>query len=464
MTSNEPPPQRSWPRRLLNRLEVDRATFYAVATRYWQFLSGPITLWLVVEYFSPEMQGFYVTFWSVVGLQMFFELAFPQTIVTMTSHLWSKLDLDEKRRLTGDEDSISRLTHLMRISIVVQAGLAISFGLLAGLFGLWFFADDAAADKLVWQAPWLTLVGLSSIAFALIPFLAVLEGCDQVREIHKLNLVRGIAGSIAVWIAIPLGAALWIPALATAIRLLCELGWMFGKYPRFFATFARRPTGASIAWRKEIWPFQSKLMLKGLFNYFNADVMLPVLFRYQDSVVAGQFGLTWNILCSLRAACSSWVRTRTPRFGVLIAQRDYQELDRIYFRVGKIAVAMLTVLGLSFLVGVISLEFFEFRYSRRFLPPLPTTFLIIGLWASLIFEFQWVYLHAHGKSPYLTISLIGCIMSGLLIWWMGFHYGAIGVGIAYMLMHAVVYLPLSTWGWIRLRRDWHDLDPDRSKP
>ena len=455
MSSNETPPQRSWPRRALNRMEVDRATFYAVATRYWQFLSGPITLWLVVKYFSPEMQGFYVTFWSVIGLQMFFELAFPQTIVTMTSHLWSKLDLDEHRRLVGDKDSISRLTHLMRISTAVQAALAISFGVLAGLFGLWFFADDMAADQLVWRAPWLTLVGLSSCAFALIPFLAVLEGCDQVREIHKLNLVRGIAGSVVVWIAIPLGAALWIPALATAVRLICELGWMLGKYPRFFATFAFRPTGASIAWRKEIWPFQSKLMLKGLFNYFNADVMLPVLFRYQDSVVAGQFGLTWNILQSLRGACSSWVRTRTPRFGVLIAERNYQELDRIYFRVGKVAATLMALLGACFLSGIIGLDLIDFRYANRFLPALPTTLLIIGLWAALIIEFQWVYLHAHGKSPYLAISLVGCVTSGLVIWGMGIWFGAVGVSAAFLLMHAIIYLPLSTWGWIHLRRNWH---------
>lgn len=455
MSDSTPPERRSWPRRMVNRLEVDRATFYAVATRYWQFVSGPVTLWLVVQFFTPEVQGFYVTFWSVIGLQMFFELAFPQTIVTMTSHLWSQLDLDNSNRLVGKPDAVSRLTHLMRISVVVQVILATLFAAIASFFGLWFFADDPSAQTITWRGPWLTLVGLSSIAFALIPFLAVLEGCDQVREIHKLNLVRGIAGSLVVWIAIPLGAALWIPAIATAVRLFCEIGWMLGKYPRFFAAFTKRPTGERVAWRKEVWPFQSKLMLKGFFNYFNADVMLPVLFRYQDAVIAGQFGLTWNILQSMRMACSSWVRTRVPRFGVLIAERNYKELDRIYFRVGKIAASLLALLGCVFVLGVAGLDYFDFRYAHRFLPVLPTTLLIIGLWTALVFEFQWLYLHAHGKSPYLTLSLIACCISGLLIWWAGIHYGAIGVSLAFLFMQGIVYLPLSTVGWFHLRRQWH---------
>ncbi|WP_315857177.1 lipopolysaccharide biosynthesis protein [Rhodopirellula halodulae] len=410
----------------------------------------------MVQFFSPEIQGFYMTFWSVIGLQMFFELAFPQTIVTMTSHLWSDLDLDEHRRLIGEKDAVSRLTHLIRISVLVQVALAASFAILASAFGLWFFSDDPAADVINWRLPWLTLVGLSSIAFALIPFLAVLEGCGQVREIHKLNLLRGVAGSAFVWLAIPLGAELWVPAIATAVRLVCEVGWLLGKFPRFFYAFTKSPMHAKVAWRQEIWPFQSKMMVKGFFHYFNADVMLPILFRYQDSVAAGQFGMTWNIVQSIRMACSSWVRTRVPHFGVLIARKEYAELDRIFFRVGKIALALMFILGAIFLLGVFGLGYFDCRYAHRFLSAEPTALLIIGLWMALVFEFQWLYLHAHGKSPYLILNLIGCCLSGLLFWWSGFQYGVMGMSVAFLFMQGVVYLPLSTVGWIHLRKQWHE--------
>ena len=71
-----PPSQRSWLRRLLNRLEVDRAVFFALLARGWQFLTGPVTLLLIAHYFTPQEQGFYYTFWSVVGLQTMFELSF----------------------------------------------------------------------------------------------------------------------------------------------------------------------------------------------------------------------------------------------------------------------------------------------------------------------------------------------------------------------------------------------------
>ena len=49
--------KRSWLRRWLNRMEVDRAVFYAIATRAWQFIAGPISILMIVAFFTKELQG-----------------------------------------------------------------------------------------------------------------------------------------------------------------------------------------------------------------------------------------------------------------------------------------------------------------------------------------------------------------------------------------------------------------------
>ncbi len=80
--------------------------------------------------------------------------------------------------------------------------------------------------------------------------------------------------------------------------------------------YAIADTGTmTIDWRAEIWPFQSRMILKGMMNYFHSDFMGPVLFHFHGAVAAGQLGVTWQILNSLRTACSSWVRVRYPRMG-----------------------------------------------------------------------------------------------------------------------------------------------------
>jgi hypothetical protein len=81
-----PPEQRSWPRRFLNRLEVNRAVFYALALRGWQFVGGAVSVLLISLYFTKELQGYYYTFSSLVALQSFFELGLGAVLVAIASH------------------------------------------------------------------------------------------------------------------------------------------------------------------------------------------------------------------------------------------------------------------------------------------------------------------------------------------------------------------------------------------
>ena len=99
--SETPSPRRSWPRRLLNRLEVDRATFHAVALRIWQLVGGFVSMLLISQYFSPHVQGYYYTFYAVLALQTFFELGLQIVILNAASHEWAGLACDAQGRIIG---------------------------------------------------------------------------------------------------------------------------------------------------------------------------------------------------------------------------------------------------------------------------------------------------------------------------------------------------------------------------
>lgn len=447
-----PPPRRSWARRFLNKMEVDRAVFFAVSQRAWQFLAGPITLVLIARYFTPEEQGYYYTFWGIVGLQAFFELAMPQTIITTASHQWRSLKLGPRMEIQGDSDALARLTHLTKMSLAIFCSSAIVFSLCVGVFGIWFFSAEDHSIGVNWRSPWIVLVMLSGLTFTTIPLLSVLEGCNRVSDVYQLQLLRSVLGNLAVWVAIPLGFGLWVPALAALVRLICESLFLIWRYRRFFASMRGLRSTARIDWRSEVWPFQSRILIKGMLYYLNADLMAPVIFHYHGAAWAGQLGMTLQILAAIRAACSSWVRARYSQMGMLVAAGEFSELDRVFFRVASIgSVVMLTASAIYYL-AVVTLPLIGPDYAVRLLPPTPTAILLVGMNASLAVEFLWTYIHSHRVSPHLLLTIIGSLLSGLLIWWLGAMYDRIGVASAYCFVQAVLYLPLSIMAWANFRK------------
>ena len=72
--------------RLLRRVGIDRAVGFAVLGRAWSALAGLVTLVLMTRCLSPEQQGYYVTFGSVLATAVFFELGLALVLMQFASH------------------------------------------------------------------------------------------------------------------------------------------------------------------------------------------------------------------------------------------------------------------------------------------------------------------------------------------------------------------------------------------
>lgn len=461
---------------MLNRLEVDQAVFFAIAARGWQFVAGPVTIVLIGTYFSGEVQGYYYTFWSLIALQTVFDFSFQQVIVNFASHEWGRLSGGSLAGKPGDEVAAgqavgravgkdgggspgdSRLASLLRGSLGWYAIAAAAFFVVVGPAGIWFLGSGASSERITWKPGWWALVALTAVNFWTTPFLAVLEGCGRVRSIYQLQFARSFVGNWVVWLMIPLGAGLWVPAGAAAVRLLCEAIWIAGFHRRFFWRFLRRPVGEGVDWFGEIWPFQWRVGVRGLLGMLNTLLINPVVFYYQGEVAAGRFGMTWQVLTSLQAACMSWIKTRTAQFGMLVGNRDYAELDRIYFRLLKISLAFVTLGVAAFVALVVLMGVGDVRFADRLLPIWPSAMLGLAMVLLIFPESQWTYIHAHKRSPHLPLAIFGAVVNGLLVWGLGRMYGSVGVAAAYLGMIALFYFPLWTAVWWRCRVDWHQDD------
>lgn len=52
---------------LAARFGITRALVFSVLGRVWSMLAGPLTLVFIGRFLTGEEQGFYYTFWSILG-------------------------------------------------------------------------------------------------------------------------------------------------------------------------------------------------------------------------------------------------------------------------------------------------------------------------------------------------------------------------------------------------------------
>jgi O-antigen/teichoic acid export membrane protein len=444
--------------RILKAASIDRAVFFALATRLWQLLTGPLTLMFIARFFTPETQGFYYTFAGLLALQVLFELGLSVVIVNVASHEWAKLNLTAHGEVEGDSSALARLTSFGRLLVKWYGAASALFFFVVGTAGYFFLAQSSTHTVVQWQKPWWALVAATSILLWMLPFNSLLEGCNQVAVINRFRLSQAMMSTLALWGVLVVGGGLWAPVASTSISVLRDLLLVGVQYRRFFAPFLRRPVGTGLDWWSEVWPMQWRLGAQGMVNYFMNFLFTPVVFHYHGASAAGQIGMTWQLTTIAQSMALSWVVTRGPRFGMLIARKQYEELDRIWKQTTQAALCFLLLACGGILSGIWVLNTLSNPLARRLLTPGAAAWFFCAAPLTLLIQCQATYLRAFKREPFLKSGVVSGVLTGLLVVLLGKNFGAGGAAAAYFLVTAFVALPWVTVIWLRSRKSWQLAD------
>ena len=303
-------------RGLLQYFGVDRAVSYAMAARIWQIPSGVVTTLLIALCFSPDEQGVYYLILTFTGLQALADAGLINTLLHAASHDSANARFDGAGFFRASSRSRGRMSGMFRFAAAwfcVAALVLVVVGIIAGIILL---KRQNVLETAI--APMAVAMVLAGSALSLSPMIAILEGCDQVKTVNRSRLGQAIIGSFVVWVCLLSGAGLWTAAAAIATQLAWELGLVFWRYRKFFTQLYRtRPS--HFDWRREIWPLQWRIGVQSIARYLAFLPILPVLFDTQGPEVAGRYGMTWQVMSNLLMVAYSYVRTRSPEFGRLIA-------------------------------------------------------------------------------------------------------------------------------------------------
>lgn len=426
---------------------VDSTVAYGLVTRIWQAVAGVFSLLLISHYFAQDIQGYYYTFFSLLALQSFFELGLYLVVINTASHEWAHLKLAADGRVEGQDRHLLRLASLARFIFAWYLAAALLLMVVVGAGGFWFFSNQSGSGEVKWLMPWMAVVLLFSLSVLTSPFVTLLEGCNQVLEVNRARFWQAISGALLLWVAIAGGAGLWASLVSPATNLIFSLFLLAGKYRNFLLPLLRRKPDAGIDWRSEIWPLQWKLAAQGITNYFLYSLFTPVMFQYHGPIVAGQMGMTIQVVYAVQVMAQAWLQAKTPVFGIHAAQRNYLELDRIWWETTLRSLGFVVVGETALWLLVLVLEINHVPFSERILRHQLVAILAATMVISQYIQCVAAYVRAHKKEPFVAVGVCSGLLSGVLVWWWGSGAGPAGAAWGTLVVTALFAAPLVTLIW-----------------
>ena len=455
-------------RRLARVLGVDRAVAFTVLARAWSSLAGIGTLVLIARFLSPAEQGFYYTFYSLVALQIVFELGFSTVILQVASHEAAHLELFADGRVTGPPQAHGRLADVLQKSVRWYTVGSVLMSLTLIPVGIAFFhhadRNTNPHNQVHYVLPWLLVVIASSLTFQIDPLFSFLEGCGYVPEVARTRLRQSLAGTALGWCAFLVHGGLFAPGCFIFGQALAGGAFLASKHGLLRPLLRHKSREFRIDWRREVWPFQWRIAISWLAGYVTSQLFNPILMNSRGPVEAGQMGMSLSVCGTLTSMAVAWMNTKAAPFGRMIARREYGPLDRTFFS-ALWQSTLAAILGCSavwivlFFLAKWGIRSHGVLLSNRLLAPVPLAMLFFGTVGNIVVFAEALYLRAHKQEKFMINSIAGAVyiapVAYLLGRWQNPHGGAWGMAAAYAVGTLFIGLGYGTYTFLRWRRIWH---------
>ena len=436
-------------------LAIDFHIAFSLLYRIWAIFAGGVTIILIPVFMTSTQQGFFYTFMSVIGLQIFFELGLNHVLIQMSSQAGANLRADDLNSREEPEYWKCRVASLIFIAKSWYSVMAVLFFFALAVGGYRFFNGSWSISESDWLIVWPLLVFLVSVNLALSPQLAICEGLGEVGQVAKLRLSQSILGNALLWTFLVSGAGLWAILSIPIINLLGTSLWLnkrelirslnITKKDELYAKKNRLKAYLSL-----IYPLQWRVAISWASAYFIYNFITPVVFAKQGPIEAGKIGLALSVFNSLSTLGVSWVSAKVPEFGAYIARRQRTELNNLFAKVVPRALGSTAFLSGLFIVAVSVCEILNIKITDRLPPIVVLVILSLAAIVNLSVFSMSAYMRAHREEPMLLNFLVSAVFMGCGIYYSASR-GIIEVAATYTLVIFLVTLP---WCLALFRRYW----------
>lgn len=405
-------------------------------------VGGAVTVLLIPAFLDPVRQGYYYTFFSLLAVQVLFELGLSQVVVQLVGHEVAHLKIAD-RQLSGDALRVAKVASLIQLLRRWYAVAAVLFWLLGGAAGAFFFHHRGQLPPAEWAPIWIALVTATAVNLYFIPALSLMEGTGQVGQVARLRLAQSLVGYLLLWLLLALGCELWAVVAIPVVCVLATAAWLRREGTLYrWLTRHRFDRQHGMDWKRDMLPFQWRIAVSWICGYLVFSILTPIIFANQGAAEAGRFGMAITIFNAVSSVGMSWVNAKAPNFGMLISTGNRAELNALFDGVFRRSIAF-TALACGVIVGVakaLTLAGLPFM-SRLAGPDVLAALGLTCILNCIVFSVA-TYMRAHREEPMLPVSVVAGIAT-VMVAYAGSLHGVLWVAIGCLLLQLCIVLPWS---------------------
>ena len=446
----------------INKLGVDKAIAYSSGASVLSALASFVTLYFIGLCLSEEVQGYYYTFGSLLALQTFFDLGFTGIMTQYVAHERAHLEWDQSKiKLFGEVFYKSRLSSLLHFCVKWYTVISLAMMLVLIIVGFVFFSRFPQGGEVEWKGPWIAVCIGTSLNLFEAPILAFLRGLDKVKVVSKIFFYRQMIIPVITWGGLLVGMNLYVLGIASICSALYVFACILNSnFRKILVDIWICKITSKVNYMKEIFPYQWKISLSWVSGYFLFQLFNPVLFATEGAVVAGQMGMSLQVLNGISGLAMNWINTKIPVFSFHIERKEYVELDNLFFKTLRqesfVCLSLLIVfIFLVCMINQLGIYVGDTLLSERFLPIVPLILMSIPVYCNQ-FTFSYAtYLRCHKQEPFLINSIVMGLLGASLTVILGHVCGLYGITAGYCVLTTLVSLPWAIYIFRSKRKQWH---------
>jgi len=407
-----------------------------------------ITLYFITQYLTPQEQGWYYTFLSFSALIYLFDFGLSTALVHESAIEFAKLKWGAKGLIIGK--NAKRFEDFINIAFIKYVRIAILYFIIIFPFGYLYFNGNETAKNYYWYLPWIIHTTASALSLLCLPFISIIEGSGNITEIYRLKVIQILVGSFLCCLLIYFSYPLYAPSTLVFSTIIITLIWLLfyrkNNFPEKINPIS------DYDWKENISSFKNKVGITFLGSYLFVQIYTPVLFYFENPIIAGQFGLSLAIGNMLGLIASSWFVTNIPRMTKCISENNYYEFKILFIKSFYQSTIFLisTILFISFVYCLfIQEEIFSRLLGFYNFIGILFIILITHLINSLV-----IYIRCFKKEPLAVPHFICSVLT--LFFGVIFlsHYSVTGLIIAILATQFFITIPITLLGWKKYKVDY----------
>lgn len=447
---------------IAHKIGIDKSIAYTSSSSIIAAFAGLVSIYFIGSYLTGEEQGYYFTFGSILAIQTFFDMGLTGIMTQYVAHEHAHLQWSENGiSLIGDARYKSRLSYLLHFCIKWYAIISVMLLITLIIVGNIFFMKYSKTQDISWRLPWLLICIGTSLNLFLAPLMAYLQGLGKVKEVARVMFYRQLVIPIFTWGSFIIGLKLYVVGIASiTTAALFILFIILSDFRPILVSILREKITEKVDYMKEIFPYQWKIALSWISGFFIFQLFNPVLFATEGAKVAGQMGMTMQVLNAISGLSMNWINTKIPLFSRLVELKDYLKLDKIFNKTVYQESSICLILLIIYYFGVALLRHFNIRFSgqligERFLDYLPMLLMSIPIYTNQFVFSVATYLRCHKKEPFLVNSIVMGILIMISTLLLGDNYGLYGICLGYSFLTVIIGLPWGIYIFKTKRKEWH---------